>query len=221
MNKKLSSLTLLSGIFAISTQAAVLSWTGVSQSADLGTNDWVVGTKMWESVNTGSASATGNVGFSSIDLSGPNTFTWTFGDLELTSFQSPGPATPGFEVYSEGDASVQDFIMTYNGTDVVSGTVQFLRVDVSDVNDITAVGNAEVVLNSSLGPDPSIFNEFMALTNSTGFITIDIFNFNPVDAFGQFSSTGELTAVPEPSTYATLFGLIAFLLLRFRKRVKN
>lgn len=184
----------------------MLDFSGQLQAGNLTGIPWVVSTTMWGSIETGGGTGTSQSGFGYFAGRDVALLTFTFGDLELTSFQSPGAATTGFERYTENDASALPFTIRYDGAVIATGTSDYLYDEVSHHLDFTAVGNGQVTLTAP-GADPTFYNEVLALTGGSGVLGVTLSSFDPVDNLGLFATTGSLTAVPEPEEYAALAGL--------------
>lgn len=205
----------------LAASAAVINFSGGSQSSNLTTQAWVFGSSMWGTIDIGSATATSVVGFSSIP--NPALFSWSFSDLELdlAASQSPGAATPGWEIYRELDGAPQPIIFSYNGTQWATAmlTDDHYRIDVSHNLDAGAVGSATFVLDGVLNPSGQAFyDEVLSLSGGSGVITASVFDFYPVDLNGQFSSNGTLTVIPEPGASAGWLALAALLLALWPRR---
>lgn len=193
-------------LMASTLSAQVFEYGGQTQAANITNHDWVLGSKMWGTIEAGSGVGTSSDGFTSLANIDISKFTFTFGDLELTNFLEPGPASAGFEVYSEGDGSVQPIQFFYDGNLWASGDVFDITINVDNSNDATAVGTSRVQLTAP-GVDAAFYNEVIALSGGTGLLDFQIADFFPVDDAGLFSSTGSVSPVPEPSTYALVFGM--------------
>jgi hypothetical protein len=164
---------------------------------------WVGPSTMWGTIETGRGTGTSQDGFGYLASRNVGLLTFTFGDLELTSFQSPGPGSMGFERYTENDASVEPFTLRYGGVVIATGTSDFLYNEVSHSLDFTAVGSGQVTLTAP-GSDPAFYNEVVALTGGSRILQVTLTSFDPVDNLGHFVTTGSFTAVPEPQEYAAL-----------------
>jgi hypothetical protein len=200
-------------------RAATFNFSGNLQAGNLTGIPWVLESGMWGSIETGSGTGTSQSGFSFFETRNIQQLTFTFGDLELSSFASPGPGTPGFERYTDIDGSSVPFTLRYAGTTVATGTSVYLYGEVENSNDITAVGTGQVILTAP-GADPTFFNEIMALTGNTGQLDLVLSGFFPVNQQGLFATTGTFTAVPEPGEYAALgaLGMAGFALWRRRRQ---
>ena len=205
---KIALLLPVAGALALSASAfaGTIDFSGNLHAASLTGFDWVGGSKMWGGLETGSFTGSAQSGFGSI-ITNPALLTFTFGDLELTDHGIPGASTPGFEVYTEGDSSVQPFQVFYNGVLWASGTSVFLRTDVDNNADFNAVGTGQAVLTSA-GVDSAFYDAVMSQTGNTGVLNMTISAFFPVNAIGDFSSTGTLStaAIPEPATVGVIVG---------------
>jgi hypothetical protein len=178
--------------------AAQIGWTGVTNLSDSSQGiPWVFGSTMWESLDTGVATGASQTGFTYFDTHDIGLFTFTFGDLELSSYLSPGAALPGFEIYTDTDAVFVPFDMLQDGVLVASGEADFLRVDVLNNADANALGTAEATITTA-GGDPAFFNELMTLSGGTGKLSITIDSFNPV-AIGVFNNVGTIAILPAPA----------------------
>jgi hypothetical protein len=195
--------------------AASFNFSGNLQAGNLTATPWVkvplsppalepsFQTFMWGSIETGGGTGTAQAGFAYLASRDVGLLTFTSGDLELTTFQSPGPATLGFERYTENDGSVLPFTIRYDGAIIATGTSDFLYDEVSHQYDLAAVGNGQVTLTAA-GADPTFYNEVLALTGGTGRLQVTLASFDPVDNAGLFATTGSFTAVPEPEAYSAL-----------------
>jgi hypothetical protein len=185
--------------------AAQVEFFGTSQNSVATPYPWVAGSTMWghlDNANGTGQSATGFTSLASIDIS---KLSFTFGDLDLTSYLSPGPASAGYEIYTD-DGAGTPFQFLYDGDLWATGTVHYLQTDVANSSDLNATATLSVSLLSA-GVDDAFFNEIMLFTGGSGMITLNAHSFTPINASGLFSSvtTLELTAVPIPAT-AWLFG---------------
>jgi hypothetical protein len=217
MTYRFLSLTSIALVTASPLTAVVINWSGTSYNSDTSSSyGWVLGSHMFESLDSGNATATSQAGFIYFDTHDITQLTWTFGDLELTNHLSPGATTAGFEYYSEADNNVTDFEMFQNDTLVASGDVLYLQTDVANSSDATGTGAAGITLTTA-GADPTFFNEIMALSGGTGALSIEIGNFDPMSD-GVFNSNGTLTVVPEPSATALFVGLFALACIPRRRR---
>jgi hypothetical protein len=200
-------------------RAATFNFSGDLQAGNLTGNPWVLLSSMWGSIETGSGTGTSQSGFAYFNTHDISQLTFTFGDLELSSFASPGPGTPGFERYTDTDGSSVPFTIRYAGTTVATGTSVYLYDEVENSNDVTAVGTGQVILTAP-GSDPTFFNEIMVLTGNTGQLDLVLTGFFPVNDQGLFATTGTFTAVPEPGEYAALgaLGMAGFALWRRRRQ---
>lgn len=211
-------LGLAAGVSAAS--AATFDFTGDLQAAGGNGQPWVLGSFMWGTIETGSGQGTSQSGFSYFDTHAIGSLTFTFGDLEMTSSQSPGPGLGGFEYYSEDDASVMPFTINLSGVPIATGTSVYLRTEVDNDSDITAIGTGRVVLTTP-GADPAFFNEVMALTGNTGILDVSLTSFFPVNDAGLFSTAGSFTTVPEPGEYAAVAGAGLAGLALWRRRARK
>lgn len=218
------------GILANPVQAQVVEFQGgLTQNADLTDNDWVLfngqPSKMWGTVSSGSATASAVNGFTSLSnatVAGFNIalFQWSFGsqgDLELVNFQSPGPATAGFEVYENNVGNAVDITFTYDGDVWATGTVDQIRADVTNNADLNATGTGVVTLTAA-GVDDAFFNEVMSKTGNTGRLDYTFNSFTAVNAQGLFQSDGSFTAVPEPAHTAAAVALVCVGAVFIRRR---
>jgi len=186
--------------------ADIITFNGVSNnSQNSNAIPWVFGSTMWEHLD--SATGTGvsvspPTGFSSLEGKDITKLTFSFGDLALTSFLSPGPASAGFEVYTD-DGSGTPFQFLFDGVLWAAGTVNYLRTDVTSNIDAAATALLSVTLDTA-GMDSAFFDELISRTNGSGDIELLAQSFTPVST-GQFTSitTLELPAaasVPGPAT---------------------
>jgi len=169
-------------------------------------------------VESGDGTGTASSGFTSLNGLDITLFSFTFGDLELTSQLSPTATEAGFEYYSEGDNSVEQMQFFYNGDLWASATLNFLQVDVDNSSDSSATGFGTANLTSS-GLDDTFFNEVMFLTGGTGLLTFDVSGFTPINLKGDFTSTGRISvsAVPLPAAL-WLFGPALLGFMGFRRK---
>ena len=179
---------------------------------------WVATSTMWGAVETGTFTGTTQTGFTSLNSINPALLTFNFGNLALTTFQSPGGSTIGFERYTTTGTS--SFEVRYNGAVWAVGTPLFLRSEVSNNADFDATGTGEAILTAA-GVSSVFFDEIMTRTGGTGLLEFTIDSFFPVNNAGDFISTGSMTittAVPEPSASAGIAGgiLLGFTVLRRR-----
>ena len=176
---------------------------------------------MWGTIETGSGTGTSQSGFSYLVGKDPALLTFTFGDLELNTFQSPGIGTMGFERYTDSDGSSVPFSISYNGVVIAEGTSEYLYDEVDHINDLNAVGTGRVTLNTP-GSDPAFYNEVSAITGGTRQLDVTLTGFFPVNNAGLFATTGSISAtpVPEPEEYAAVAaaGLIGWAVWRRRQR---
>eukprot|EP00353_Schmidingerella_taraikaensis_P009139 CAMPEP_0185569494 /NCGR_PEP_ID=MMETSP0434-20130131/2094_1 /TAXON_ID=626734 ORGANISM="Favella taraikaensis, Strain Fe Narragansett Bay" /NCGR_SAMPLE_ID=MMETSP0434 /ASSEMBLY_ACC=CAM_ASM_000379 /LENGTH=187 /DNA_ID=CAMNT_0028184285 /DNA_START=165 /DNA_END=728 /DNA_ORIENTATION=+ len=177
---------------------------------------------MWGTVESGNAAATSAVGFNSLSFVGfnPALFSWTIGnvgELELDGRLSPGAASIGFEEYRNLAGPAVDIQFSYNGDLWASGVVNEVRSEVVNVNAVTGTGTGLVTLTSA-GVDADFFNEVIALTAGSGELNYTFTGFNPVNAQGLFNSVGSFTAVPEPSEYAMVFGVLGIGVMLIRRK---
>lgn len=212
-----SSALALAGATALN--AASFDFSGDLHAANSTGIPWVAGSTMWGTLETGGGTGTAQSGFSYLASRDVGLLTFSFGDLELTGFQSPGAASLGFERYTENDASVMPFTIRYDGVVIATGTSDYLYDEVSHSLDFTAVGNGQVTLTAP-GSDPAFYNEVTTLTGGSRILQVTLSSFDPVDNAGNFVTTGTFTAVPEPEEYAVLAaaGLIGWAMWRRSKR---
>ena len=192
-----------------------ISFAGQVQTENLTTIPWVLGSTMWGGILTNNATGTTFVGFSSLAGLNAGSIIMTSGDLELTSYLSPGPSSAGYEIYTEGDATVVPLNLFYNGTLLASGTLSSIKVDVGNSSDSAAIGTGFGSF-SAAGPNPAFFNELMSLSGNTGMVRFDTSTFTPVNNFGLFNTSTIMTVVPEPATVGLL--VLSCLGLACRRR---
>lgn len=115
---------------------------------------------MWETVESGTGAADSANGLNSLSFGGfvPAKFTWKVGeaipgggDLELSSHQSPGAASIGFERYTNVDGPTAEIQFSYDGDLWAIGTVDFLRSEVAHINSVAATGTGQVTLTADGG----------------------------------------------------------------------
>lgn len=144
---------------------------------------------------------------------------YSFSNLELTTYSGGGPGN-SLEIYTPALGST--FKFSYDGITLATGEVVSLTVD-TDFNTGDATGSGTINLVSG-GSDPSFYNEIGTLTGGSYNMVFDISSFEAVDASGNFNSYGTFSAatsaVPEPSTYAAIFGVAALGLASGRRRVR-
>ena len=180
-----------------------ITFCGQAQTEDLTDIPWVLGSKMWGGVQTNNGTGNAFSEFTSLIGLNPTLITLTSGNLELTSYLSPGPSSPGYEVYTESDASIMPLRLFYDGALLASGTLSSIKIDVDNSSDATAVGTAFGQF-SSAGANPTFFNELMLLSGNTGLVRFDTSTFTPVNNFGLFNTSTVMTVVPEPATAGLL-----------------
>ncbi len=204
---------------ATALNAAAFNFAGNLHAGNITANPWVGGSTMWGSIETGNGTGTSQSGFAYLAGRDVSLLTFTFGDLELTSSQSPGAASLGFERYTENDASVMPFTILYNGVPIATGTSDYLYDEVSNELDFSAIGNGQVTLTAP-GSDPTFFNEVTAITGGSRILQVTLSSFDPVDNLGNFSTSGTISAVPEPEEFAALAagGLAGWAAWRRSKR---
>lgn len=204
---------------ATSGSAATIDYTGTINASDSSHNyPWVMGSTMWESIDSGNSTATDSSGIAYFDSHDVVNLSWTFGDLELTDHLSPGVETAGYEIYTENDGSFEPFTMYQDGVVIATGISTSLRTDVENNMDDTAVGVGYVTLTAA-GEDSEFYDEIMTLSGNTGELRLDIDSFSPTANEGVFTSTGTVSVVPEPSVGALMgLGLMGFLTFRRFRR---
>lgn len=204
---------LLASVVTVS--AAKIEYSAVAQNANLTSHDWVFGSKMWGTIESGTSTATLIEGFSSLAGLDPAQFTWTFGDLELSSYLVPTATTAGFEVYSETDASVTPLNFYYGGSLLATGTLFDITVHVAHNMDGTAAGTGTGQITGA-GINSAFYDEIMVLTGGSGRLSFTVGDFYAVSNSGQFGSSGVLT-FPEPASVpeagSAVFYLAGALLL--------
>jgi len=207
----------LAALVASPARAAVFDFSGVLQAGGGTANPWVLGSTMWGTIETGTGTGTSQSGFNYFATHNVSQLTFTFGDLELSSSLSPGPASAGFERYTDTDGSSVPFTISHAGTVIATGTSDFLYDEVSNSSDVTAVGNGRVTLTAP-GLDPAFYNEVLGLTGGSGRMDLVLSGFFPVNNAGLFATTGSFTAVPEPGEYSAVAaaGLAGLALWRRR-----
>lgn len=186
--------------------AADIQFTGSISMSSLTGNPWVTPSFMWGQIDSGSLTATSISGFTSLNGSDPSKLVFSFtSTMGLTSFQIPGAASAGFERYTPSGGGTS-FQVTYDGTVLATGVAVFLRSDVTSSNAVTATGSGQAQLTAG-GSSLAFFQEVLSKTGGTGLLDMNISGFTPIDNLGHFSSTGSLSAIPEPSTFALGSGL--------------
>jgi hypothetical protein len=210
----------LAAAVAVPASAATFDFSGALQAAGGNGVPWVLGSFMWATIETGGGTGTSQSGFNYFATHDITQLTFTFGDLELSSFLSPGPGSPGFERYTDTDGSSVPFTIRLGGTPIATGTSIYLYDEVSHSNDITAVGTGQVILTAP-GADPAFYNEVLALTGGSGQLDLTLTGFFPVNNQGLFATTGSFTAVPEPGEYAAVGAAGLLGLALWRRKSKN
>jgi len=216
--KILSSILLFSiTLFFSTAQAAYIDYNGTVKADTTTSIPWVAGSTMWGAVEDGTGTGTFSSGFASLNGLDISLFTFTFGDLELTSYLSP-TSVAGFEYYSEGDGSVEQMHFYYDSNLWASATLNFLQVDVDNKDDTSATGFGTANL-SSAGVSNAFFNEVMALTGGSGLLNFDVYDFTPVNKTGDFTSIGRITvsSVPLPAAF-WLFAPVMLGIMKFRRK---
>lgn len=212
---KIQSLLSLASVFigVAILPAQIVNFEGTVAAANITNIPWVQGANMWGTVEASSNHATSASGFASLATVDDITdFTWTFGDLELGVFQSPGLNTAGFEIYNDTDSSGTSLTFSYGSELWATGEILYLQVDVANSQTFSATGIGQAQIMSDAGSNSIFYSEIMALTGNTGLLDFTINGFFAVDVNGNFTSNGSFSpvagsAVPEPETYALLLGL--------------
>ena len=221
MKNTLLSLALTAAL-AAPAQAAFVDYAGTVLTTNLTNHDWVLGSHMWGNILSGDAEGNNQQGFSSIP--NPLEFEWEFVDMDLTDFEEPGADSAGYEYYTPGASHALDFY--YQDVKVGTGQINFFQVDVENSSDADATGFGTGILLTDGGQGQSAFyNEVFELSAGSMLMDFTVDGFDPVSLPDQdpgiFVSTGTLTVVPEPSSYALAFGGLAALCFvgkRFRKK---
>ena len=97
----------------------------------------------------------------------PSLFTWAFGeygDLVLTDHLSPTATEAGFEYYSSEPDKYVDINFLYDGQLLASGRAEYIRVEVDNNWDITAIGKGRAYWIMVI----LIYDEIMAISGGTG-----------------------------------------------------
>ena len=123
---------------------------------------------MFGTIEDGSAAATSITGFEFSSEQGfdPQLFTWTFGenaDLTLTDHLSPTSTAGGFELYTSDPNNPVTIQFFYDGVTLATGIAEFIRVEVDNNYDTTAIGKGQATLQYA-GEDDRFFYEVMAKT---------------------------------------------------------
>ncbi|RLA44001.1 MAG: hypothetical protein DRR42_20995 [Gammaproteobacteria bacterium] len=191
--------------------AAQIDFFGTSQNSVSTAIPWVAGSTMWGHLDVAGGAGQSTTGFTSLGGKDISKLGFSFGDLDLTSWLSPGPASAGYEIYTD-DGTGTPLEFSYDGDLWATGTVHFLRTDVANSSDLNATALMSVTLLSA-GLDDAFFNEIMSLTGGTGMITLNAHSFTPINASGLFSAvtTLELTAVPVPAAVWLFGSALGFL----------
>ncbi len=129
---------------------------------------------------------------------------WNVSSMRLTDFTPPLVATAGYEEDTAVPNQYPDFCS--GGAVVATGSVSLFRVDVDNINDLTAIGSGNAVLLTNGDGPNAFFTEVLNDTGGSMELLFTVSGFFPVDYVGNFNSTGTLSTVPEPST-AALAGL--------------
>ena len=219
-----TAITLLAMAAALAgpASAATFDFGGKLVASNLTTQDWVLGSKIWGSIESGEGYGISQSGFNYFATHDITLLRFDFGDLELSSFLSPTVSSGGFERYSEVDLSLVPFTLSLaasggGSTVIATGTSVYLYAEVSNLSDSTAVGMGLVTLTSP-GSDPTFYNEVLALTGGSGQLNLILASFVPENNQGLFTTTGSFTAVPEPGEYAAVSAAALLGLALWRRR---
>ena len=158
-----------------------------------------VGGNMFGTIEDGSAAATSITGFEFSSEQGfdPQLFTWTFGenaDLTLTDHLSPTSTAGGFELYTSDPNNPVTIQFFYDGVTLATGIAEFIRVEVDNNYDTTAIGKGQATLQYP-GEDDRFFYEVMAKTGGAGVIWFALDDFYPTSPSGQFFTGGSATCL--------------------------
>lgn len=179
---------------------------------------WVEGQSMFTAIAIGSGTAASQSGFSYFATRDLALFTFQFGDVELSNFQSPGPDQLGFMYFSEASGAPTPFRFFYDGTEIASGLTDHINLMVDNDTDLGASGDGRVTLTTP-GADPTFFNEVMDKTGGSGrfnvYLSADAL---PTGGIMGMGGTFVTAAVPEPAEYAAVVGLGALLWAVGRRR---
>ncbi|MBT5060962.1 MAG: hypothetical protein HOM65_00875, partial [Verrucomicrobia bacterium] len=178
----------------------VVEFNGQVQADELTDTPWVTNATMWGIVDHGNASATSATGFLSMNFPGfnPSLFRWEFGNtenLELSTAISPSAVSPGKEIYTNTQGAAVSIEFFYDNVLWATGVVDFIEVNVADVNAGGATGSGGVTLTSS-GNTSDFFDEVMALTGGSGGLVFTFNGFEAVNAQGLFQTNGSFTLDP-------------------------
>ncbi|MDB4485383.1 hypothetical protein N9079_03000, partial [bacterium] len=178
----------------------VVEFNGQLQADELTDTPWVTNASMWGIVDHGNASATSATGFLSMNFPGfnPSLFRWEFGNtenLELSTAISPSAVSPGKEIYTNTQGAAVRIEFFYDNVLWATGVVDFIEVNVADVNAAGATGSGGVTLTSS-GNTSDFFDEVMALTGGSGGLVFTFNGFEAVNAQGLFQTQGSFTLDP-------------------------
>lgn len=216
--------TLIAVASAISVSAQTIVVSGDVHASDLRTDLAQLTSHPsypYQKVDNGSGMGTEISGFTSLSdaiSTEAARLTYSFGNLDLTTYTGGGPGT-SIEIYTPDIGST--FKFSYDGVTLATGTVTSLTVN-TNYSTGAATGTGRINLVSG-GTDASFFNEINSLSGGTNNMDFAISSFTAVNASGDFNSTGTFSAsaVPEPSTYAAVFGLAALGLAQGRRRARG
>ncbi len=208
---------------ASTTFSGVISGTGAFTKAGAGTltlsgsNTFTGAT----TINAGTLVVTGSLASTSVSVASGSTLTGTanFNDLSLSGTYAPG-SSPAL-------VSLDSLVMTSTGIlqMEIGGTARGTEYDAFDIaGAFTADGTLTVAFINAFAPTgPTTFNlfDFGSLTGTFDTINLPALGSGYAWDTTALYSAGELsiaTAIPEPSTYAALFGLGALGLVFWRRR---
>jgi len=159
--------------------------------------------------------------------------TWNFGPMSLTGIGvgdsetlSPGDATAGFEDYrydSMGGVATTNLTFYYDGDEWLSGYITPFLITVPNRFDPNATGTGTAYITANTAAGLNFYNEIMTLSGGSGELAFAAGNFvsttgTDPESFTSSGSVSIVSAVPEPSTWATLAGLAALGLAGCRRR---
>lgn len=173
----------------------------------------------WQDVQTGAGMATQIEGFTSIADAismEAERLTYSLNSLTLTSYTSGKPAGISTEIYTPTTGS--EFRFYYDSATLAIGEVVSIQV-FTDFTTGQATGSGLVRLTAP-GGTTDFYDEIGTLSGGSYLMDFTISQFAAVNALGDFTSTGtfSVSAVPEPSAWAALFGGCALSLAVWRRR---
>ncbi len=188
---------------ALAQGTGAISFNGAICTTNLTDHPWVIDpwgnqSYMWGTISTWAGQATGSLGFASLAGIDHSLLRYELANYGLDEWQSPGPNTPGYEIYRpQGNAAIYIY---YDNVHAVTLGLSYLRTDVEHVYDLNATGYGEVELIGGFSPiGTALFFEIMEITHGRGKGHFNISDFYPVDGGplkGNFGSLGTLQFAP-------------------------